>query len=76
MDRINSVGFKGQFRKCANCGDVKIWDYPNQRPCPSPINPEKPRHRWRPIKKLTKEEEESIKYQIEIDKLGRKRNVE
>lgn len=65
--RVNVVGFKGECRKCVNCGDVKIWDYPNERRCPYPLNPKRPRHRWRPINKLTKEEQESIDRQIEYE---------
>ena len=66
--RINAVGFKGELRKCLNCGDVKIWDYPNQRKCPYPTNSKRLLHRWRPIQNLTNEEEESIDKQIEEDK--------
>ena len=63
--RINEVEFKGSCRKCAYCGDVKIWDYPNQRKCPSGKN-----HRWRHIDtdKLSEEEDRSIDEQIKIDK--------
>ncbi len=73
MDRVDAVGFKGQLRKCFNCGDVKIWDYPNQRPCPYPTSFGKPRHKWRPIKKLNREEKKSIDEQVEIDEKRRKR---
>jgi len=68
--RINEVGFKGQLRKCTDCGDVKIWDYPNERQCPEAINPNRPRHRWRPIKDewLSEEENKSIDRQVEADK--------
>ncbi len=62
--KVNSVGYKGQLRKCLACGDVKIWDYPNVRKCPTGKN-----HRWRPIKEsdLTEEENKSIDEQIEYD---------
>ncbi len=73
MDRVDAIGFKGQLRKCFNCGDVKIWDYPNERPCPNPINLQKPRHRWRSIIKLNKEDEESIDRQVEKDKTLRRK---
>lgn len=61
---VNSVGYKGQLRKCLACGDVKIWDYPNMRNCPTGKN-----HRWRPIKEsdLTREEEKSIVDQVNYD---------
>lgn len=63
--RVNSIGFKGQCRKCISCGDVKIWDYPNIRKCPNGKN-----HKWRPVSSdsLNEEENKSIKEQIELDK--------
>jgi len=62
--RVNSVGYKGQLRKCIICGDVKIWDYPNQRKCPSGK-----RHKWRPMedKDLTDLENASIDRQVKWD---------
>lgn len=70
IKRINKVGFKAELRKCLDCGDVKIWDYPNKRKCPSAINPNRPRHRWRPTKWdwLSREEKKSIEGQIEADR--------
>ena len=61
MKRINSVEYKGECRKCASCGDVKIWDYPNIRKCPNGK-----RHKCRPIDvdDLSKKEESSIEKQI------------
>ncbi len=61
---VNSVEYKGSTRKCLACGDVKIWDYPNMRNCPTGKN-----HRWRTIKEtdLTKEENKSIDEQINYD---------
>jgi hypothetical protein len=62
--RVNEVGFKGQLRICFNCGDVKIWDYPNERRCPNGKN-----HKWRPTKwtELTGIEKSSIDRQIAFD---------
>ena len=64
MARVNSVEYKGELRRCVSCGDVKIWDYPNQRKCPTGKN-----HKWRPINKedLTEEENKSIDEQIKFD---------
>ena len=64
MSRANSVGCKGELRRCIACGDVKIWDYPNVRKCPTGKN-----HKWRPIEEsdLTKEENKSIDEQIKYD---------
>lgn len=70
MSRVNVVEYKGELRKCLDCKDVKIWDYPNERSCPQAINPDRPRHRWRPYKEgwMTEEEKQSIDSQIEADK--------
>lgn len=64
MPRVNAVGFKGECRKCISCGDVKIWDYPNERKCPNGK-----RHKWRPIASddLTGEENDSIDRQVKWD---------
>ena len=64
MSRIDEVIGKGTCRICLECGDVKIWDYANERKCP--LNN---RHKWRHIDydKLSEDERNSIDEQVKRD---------
>ena len=65
IKRIDSIEGKGSCRRCEYCGDVKIWDYPNLRKCPSGK-----RHKWRHknVEDLNFKEKDSIQKQIESNK--------